>query len=211
MPEPTGVLQVAFRPSRDGWHFPNTWARGAPATFAGFTVGRVYGGLCGGMCLTAARAWHAGTPLPQRRSVPPDGPITAELWAAQLASMDLPGGPLRYLRLQRPTAATARRRSTLGAAIPAVRRTLRAGRAAPLGLVRALSCNPAAVGQHHVVLVYALAVAQPVAGLPAEAIVLSVYDPNHPDDDAVRLRVTPDGVVEHTVSGRPVYALVPLS
>lgn len=204
-------VAVGFRPSEHGWHFPNQWARGAPASFAGVTLGRVYGGLCGGMCVTAAKAWYADKPLPQTRSVPPDGPITAELWDAQLESMDLPAGPLRYLRLQLPLAAAARRRSTLGAAIPAVRRTLQSGRVAPVGLVRAQSWNPAAVGQHHVVLAYRVAVTRPDRALPATEVVLSVYDPNLPDDDRVRLRVRPDGAVEHTGSSKPVYALVPLT
>lgn len=174
----SGSVAVGFRPREHGWHFPNQWTRGAPASIAGVTVGRVYGGLCGGMCVTAARAWSAGKALPQTREVPPDGPITAELWAAQLVSMDLPQGPLRYLRLQLPLATAARRRSTLGAAIPAVRRRLQTGRAAPVGLVRALSWNPAAVGQHHVVLAYRLAVVLPDPVLPPTAVVLSVYDPN---------------------------------
>jgi hypothetical protein len=204
-------VAVAFRPSEHGWHFPNQWTKGAPASISGITVGRVYGGLCGGMCVSAAKAWHAGKPLPQTREVPSDGPITAMLWEAQLQSMDLPQGPLRYLRLQLPMAAATRRRSTLGAAIPAVRRTLQAGRAAPLGLVRALSWNPAAVGQHHVVLVYRLAVGQPDPALPPTEVVLSAYDPNHPDDNRVRLRVGPDGAIEHTRSSKPVYALVPLT
>lgn len=207
----TESVAVGFRPREHGWHFPNQWTGGAPASVAGIAVGRVYGGLCGGMCVTAARAWSVAERLPQTWEVPADGPITAQLWAAQLVSMDLPLGPVRYLRLQLPPATAARRRSTLGAAIPAVRRTLRAGDPAPVGLVRALSWNPGAVGQHHVVLVYRLAVVRPDPVLPPTEVVLSVYDPNHPDDDGVRLRVTPDGAIEHTRSDKPVYALVPLS
>lgn len=206
----SSVVQVAFRPSEHGWHFPNRWVRGAPASMAGLTLGRVYGGLCGGMCVSADRAWQTGRALPQLRSVPADGPITTELWSSQLESMDLPGGPLRYLRLQLPTAGAARRRSTLGQAVPAIRRCLQAGRPALVGVVRALSWNPAAVGQHHVVLAYRLRTERPTPALPATAIEVSVYDPNHPDDDDVRLRVTPDAVVAHSTSTRPVYALVPL-
>jgi len=207
---PRESAEVSFRPRLHGWHFPNRWPSGAPAGLAGVTLGRVYGGLCGGMCVTAARAWQDGSTLAGDRSVPADGPITAALWAAQLDSMDLPGGPPRYLYLQLPVAAMARRRSTLGAAIPAVRRTLRAGRPATLGLVRALSWSPLALGQHHVVLVYRWEVrrAEPIG--PADRVVLSVYDPNYPDDDGVRLRVTPDGAVGHNRSRRPVHGLVRL-
>ena len=204
------TIEVGFRPSSDGWHFANAWPQGAPAGLAGITLGRVYGGLCGGMCVLAGQAWRSGARLPQDRTVPADGPITARLWAAQLASMRLPGGPLRYLRLQLPTASAARRRSTLGEAIPSVRAALRAGRPALLGLVRAISWNPAALGSHHVVLVYRLQVRRRPAGLPAERVALDVYDPNHPDDDRVRLEAGPDGAVGHSRSQLPVFAMVRL-
>lgn len=207
---PAETVEVDFRPRLHGWHFPNRWPAGAPAGFAGFTLGRVYGGLCGGMCVTAARAWQDGSTLAPGRSVPTDGPITTALWSAQLDSMDLPDGPLRYLRLQLPVATSARRRSTLGEAIPAVRRALRAGRPAPLGLVRALSWSPGALGQHHVVLAYRWQVRQTDRDRPADEVQLSVYDPNYPDDDGVRLRITPDGSVAHNRSRRPVHALVRL-
>lgn len=206
------VVEIGFRPSEHGWHFPNTWPRGTPAGMAGITFGRVYGGLCGGMCVLAARAWERGTPLPPDREAPGDGPLTTALWNAQLDSMDLPAGPLRYLRLQLPTASAARRRSTLRSAIPAVRRRLQSGQPALLGLVRAISWTPAALSKHHVVLAHRLHVrrADPDPGLPADLVVLSVYDPNHPDDDRVRLTVAADGAVDHSRSRLPVHALVAL-
>lgn len=203
-------VEVGFRPRAHGFHFPNSWPRGAPGTLAGFTLGRVYGGLCGGMCVLAARAFEQGTGLPQDRAVPADGTLTSQLWQAQLASMDLPDGPLRYLRLQLPTAAAARRRSSLADAIPAVRRSLQSGRPALLGLVRATSWSPAALGRHHIVLSYALRVRRLTPDLPAEGVELRVYDPNLPDDDSVVLVVAPDGSVRHTRSELPVHALVAL-
>lgn len=204
------VVEIAFRPSEHGWHFANNWPGGAPASLAGLTLGRVYGGLCGGMCVMAGQAWKRGTALPPDREVPPDGPLTRALWEAQLESMDLPAGPLRYLQLQLPTAAAARRRSTLGSAIPAVRRRLRDGQPALLGLVRAISWNPTALGRHHVVLVHRLEVRRTDPDLPAELVGLGVYDPNHPDDDRVRLEITPDGAIDHSRSRLPVHALVAL-
>lgn len=203
-------LETAFRPSAHGWHFPNTWPRGAPAGLAGVTLGRVYGGLCGGMCVTAAQAWDRGTALPPDREAPGDGPLTGALWEGQLQSLALPTGPVRYLSLQLPTAAAARRRATLGSALPAVRQQLQDGRPALVGLVRAISWNPAALAKHHVVLAYRLEVRRTDVDLPANGVVLSVYDPNHPDDDRVRLHVTPDGAIEHSRSRLPVHALVAL-
>lgn len=212
---PDGVrasgVAVDFRPSEHGWHFPNDWPAGAPAGVAGLTLGRVYGGLCGGMCVLAARAWQRGTPLPPDREVPPDGQLTTALWRAQLASLALPEGPVRYLRLQLPTAQAARRLSTLGSAVPAVRRELQRGHPALLGLIRAISWSPGAVSRHHVVLAYRLDVRRRDPALPADLVVLSVYDPNHPDDDRVRLTVRPDGSVDHSRSRLPVHALVPLT
>lgn len=204
------VVEIGFRPSVHGWHFGNDWPGGAPAGVAGFTLGRVYGGLCGGMCVMAARAWQRGTPLPPDRQVPRDGPLTTALWRAQLKSVSLPEGPLRYLRLQLPNAAAARRRSTL-AVVPSVRRKLQSGEPALLGLVRALSWNPAALGKHHVVVAYRLEVRRRDPDVPADLVVLWIYDPNHPDDDRVRLEVTPDGAVDHSRSRLPVHALVPIA
>lgn len=205
-----GVVEVDFRPSEHGWHFANDWPGGAPAGLAGVTLGRVYGGLCGGMCVMAAQAWLRGTALPPDRAAPRDGLLTTALWQAQLASLDLPSGPLQYLRLQVPTAAAARRRSTLGSAIPSVRRQLRMGRPALLGLIRATSWNPGVLSRHHVVLAYRVEVRRSAPDLPASRVVLGVYDPNHPDDDRVRLDITPDGAVDHCRSREPVHALVAL-
>jgi len=204
------TVQIGFRPTEHGWHFANDWPGGAPTGLAGITLARMYGGLCGGMCVMAARAWERGTALPPDRQAPPEGPLTTALWKAQLDSLDLPQGPLRYLQLQLPAAAAARRRSTLGSAVPAVRRTLQRGRPALLGLVRATSWNPAALSKHHVVLAYRLEIRRRDPGLPADGVVLSVYDPNHPDDDRVRLTVTADGAVDHSRSRLPVHALVAL-
>ncbi|CAN5133948.1 hypothetical protein BH20ACT5_BH20ACT5_20780 [soil metagenome] len=200
------MVEVEFRPSRHGWHFANTWPRGAPVGLAGVTLARVYGGLCGGMCVLARDHWSAGTPIPARREVPADGPLTAQLWQGQLRSLDLPLGPLRYLRLQAPAAADARRRATLET-LPVVTAQLRSGRPALLGLVRAVSWNPALSGRHHVVLAYRMRVTPGPAG---ERVELSVYDPNHPDRDRVRLVVGRDAGIEHTASSIPVYALLSL-
>lgn len=204
------MAQVDFRPSRHGWHFANSWLRGAPAGFAGVTLARVYGGLCGGMCVLARQHWLDGDPITPDRQTPSDGPLTSALWQGQLVSLKLPFGPLRYLRLQLPTAADQRRRSTLANAVPAVGRELRAGRPALLGLIRAVSWNPGVSGRHHVALAYALAVDRPAPGATAETVTLSVYDPNHPDDDSVRLTITPDGAIAHSASRLPVYALLSL-
>jgi len=186
-------LALDFRPSRDGFRFGNSWPRGAPVRFAGIGVGRVHGGLCGGMAYAARRAWLAGEPLPADTVAPAGGPLADRLWRAQLASLGLPLGPLRCLWFQLPAVGDRRRhRLTLTRGLPGVRRSLAAGRPALVGLVRAVSWDPRRVVEHHVVLGYGL---QERADGAAE---VAIYDPNHSGDDSVRLLVAPDGTVTHT-------------
>ena len=190
-------MDLGFRPSRDGFRFGNSWPRGAPVTLAGLPLGRVHGGLCGGMAYAAREAWLAGRPLPDDRVAPARGPLADRLWRAQLASLRLPLGPLRYLWFQLPPADRRRRRLTLTRGLPGLRAALAAGTPALVGLVRVVSWDPRQVVQHHVVLGYGLT--ETAAG--AE---VAVYDPNHPGDDTVRLLVTPDGTVTHTGGSRVV-------
>lgn len=187
---------VDFRPSRDGFRFGNSWPHGAPVRLAGLPLGRVRGGLCGGMAHAARQAWLAGTPPPDDEVAPSRGPLADRLWRAQLASLGLPLGPLRYLWFQLPGVGDRRRhRLTLARGLPGVRRSLAAGRPALVGLVRPISWDPRRVVEHHVVLAYGLTER---ADGSAE---VAVYDPNHPRDDGVRLLVAPDGSVRHSRGG----------
>jgi hypothetical protein len=191
-------VDLGFRPSRNGFRFANSWPRGAPVRLAGLPLGRVRGGLCGGMAYAAREAWLAGRPLPADRVAPAGGPLAARLWRAQLASLGLPLGPLRYLWFQLPPGEGRRRRLTLTRGLPRLRAALAAGTPALVGLVRVVSWDPRQVVRHHVVLGYGLT--ETAAG--AE---VAIYDPNHPGDDTVRLLVTPAGTVTHT-GGGPVAA-----
>lgn len=188
-------MDLGFRPSKDGFRFGNSWPRGAPVKLAGMPLGRVRGGLCGGMAYEAREAWLAGRPLPDDRVAPAAGPLADRLWRAQLVSLGLPAGPLRYLWFQLPPGEVRRRRLTLTRGLPRLRAALAAGTPALVGLVRVVSWDPRQVAEHHVVLGYGLT--ETAAG--AE---VAVYDPNHPGDDTVRLLVTPDGTVTHTRGGR---------
>ena len=182
-----GRWAVDFRPSRDGFRFGNSWPRGAPVRVAGLPLGRVYGGLCGGMAYEARRAWLTGRALPAEPAAPVGGPLADRLWRAQLASLRLPLGPLRYLLLQLPPLGPARRRVTLARGLPRLRAALAEGRPAPLGLVRAVSWDPRRVVEHHVVLGVGLTTH------PDGTAEVAVYDPNHPGDDTVRITVAADG------------------
>jgi hypothetical protein len=186
------VGTVDFRPSRDGFRFGNSWPRGAPVRLAGVGFGRVYGGLCGGMAYEARRAWLAGERLPADTLAPAEGPLADRLFRAQLASLGLPAGPLRYLWYQLPPQDRARRELTLTEGLPGVRRSLDGGVPALVGLIRVVTWDPRKVVENHVVLGYGLA--ESPDG-PAE---IAVYDPNHPGDDTVRLRVAADGTVAYS-------------
>lgn len=189
------MLSVDFRPSRDGFRFGNAWPEGAPVVLLGVAFGRVYGGLCGGMALEARKAWLAGRTLPDDTAAPTGGPLAARLWRAQLVSLRLPLGPLRYLFFQLPPLGPGRRRLTLRRGLPRLRASLAAGRPALLGLVREISWDPRRVVQHHVVLGYGL------DERPDGTAVVSVYDPNHAGDDGVRLTVAADGTTAYSHRG----------
>jgi hypothetical protein len=186
------VSAVDFRPSRDGFRFGNSWPRGAPVRLAGIGFGRVYGGLCGGMAYEARRAWLANEPLPADTLAPAQGPLADRLFQAQLASLDLPAGPLRYLWFQLPPQDRARRELTLTEGLPGVRTSLDAGVPALVGLIRVVTWDPRKVVENHVVLGYGLTES------PDGTAEIAVYDPNHPGDDTVRLRVTADGTVTYS-------------
>jgi hypothetical protein len=196
------LTAVDFRPSRDGFRFGNSWPRGAPVTLAGLGFGRVYGGLCGGMAYEARRAWLAGSPLPPDTLAPAAGALADRLFRAQLVSLGLPLGPLRYLVFQLPPMGRGRRRLTLTRGLPGVRRSLADGRPPLVGLVRIVSWNPLKVVENHVVLGYGL------DEHPDGSAEVAVYDPNHPGDDTVRLRVAADGSVAYSHGGVAAFTVV---
>lgn len=193
------TLLVDFRPSRDGLPFGNVWPKGAAIRVQKRALGRVYGGLCGGMVHFARERWLAGDPLPDD-ATPADPGFVDQLVAAQIESLGLPSGPLRYLALQLPHRVTARRRST-ARTLAAVRADLEAGRPSCVGLLRALSWNPAVLSRHHVVLAFAM------REDPDETD-LRVYDPNHPGNDRVRLTIGADSVIRTNQRAPQPYALL---
>ncbi|HEV7653410.1 MAG TPA: hypothetical protein VGP36_01560 [Mycobacteriales bacterium] len=196
------MTTLEFRPSRDGFRFGNSWPRGAPVTLAGIGFGRVYGGLCGGMAYEARRAWLAGETLPEDTVAPAAGPLADRLFQAQMQSLGLPAGPARYLWFQLPPMDRGRRELTLTHGLPGVRRALAAGVPPLLGLVRVVTWDPRKVVENHVVLGYGLTES------PDGQAEIAVYDPNHPGDDGVRLRVAPDGTVAYSHGSVAAFTVV---
>ncbi|MDQ4037220.1 MAG: hypothetical protein M3313_02430 [Actinomycetota bacterium] len=195
------TLSVDYRPSRNGLPFANAWPKGAAIRVQKRALARVYGGLCGGMVHFSREVWLAGKPIPENAN-PTDPGFVDLLVAAQITSLGLPTGPLRYLALQLPHRVAARRRST-AQTLAAVRTDLQNGRPCIVGLLRALSWNPAALTKHHVVLAYSMRE-------DPDQTTLKIYDPNHPGDDRVRLSVAANGVIRTNQPDPHSYALLAL-
>lgn len=190
-----GATSRAFLPSAHGCTFGNAQTHRLPIVIAGRSIARVTGGLCGGMVLDSLRAWKMGTQPATLSDV-------TRVFAAQLRSFQAPSAPVRYLRLQRPGARRLRR-STTERARHQIAQSLTRGEPVPVALVCALSPSPLALTAHHVVLAYRL------IEHDDRASVLAIYDPNHPGDDTIRLRLSRDGCAHSR--GRQVHAAFALT
>lgn len=175
----------SFRPSVHGCEFGNSETVRLPIKLGPVPVARVTGGLCGGMVLDSLRSWQ--------RNQPPAGRSSADLsrvFGAQLRSFQIPSAPWRYLRLQHPRA-TEQRREANARALDVISRHVRQGQPVPVALVCRLSRNPFALAAHHMVLAYRLI--EP----SSRSATFAVYDPNHPGDDNIRLRISAERI-EHS-------------
>jgi hypothetical protein len=86
--------------------------------------------------------------------------------------------------------------------LPGLRRSLAAGEPALLGLIRVVTWDLRRVVENHVVLGYSL------AERPDGGAEVAVYDPNHPGDDTVRLRVAADGTVAYSHGSVAAFTVV---
>jgi hypothetical protein len=193
-----------FRPSVHGLPFANSFPPGPTMRIGPFDPRRVgFGdassGLCGGMALTARDLWEAGIAAPAEQAGPPENgsPRFRALVRRQVQSLDWLRVPLRYLDLQAlrpdPPSGLALRLGREPARVdavlrewPRIRAEIDAGHPAVLGLIRASGLSPWMLSQNHQVLAY---------GWEATdgRVALHVYDPNHPGDDDVELRITIGG------------------
>ncbi len=198
-----------FSASTNGFAFANRWPHVPPLRFrAGgpvpieLAIGDAANGLCGGMAFAAIDLWLAGVrpdvdPLP-----PAEGtPAFRYLVRRQLDSFELGLGPARFYLLGAPWRSEASRsREVMRRELPRIRHDLAAGRPVAIGLVHAVSANPATLIQDHQVVVYGIE-----AGPAAGSLSLRIYDPNLPGDGSVRLvvRREPDGELGLMYSGGP--------
>ena len=168
-------------------------------------IGDTARGLCGGMIFAARDRFERGEDGSSDTEPPARGtPLFDEIVDRQLASFFFLAVPLRFW-LAAAGSDRRRNRETADVAWPAIRAEIDAGRPAMIGLIRRATWNPLAPLGHQVV------------GYRYEeraaSITIGVYDPNHPGDDSVELRVRrgADGGIELSQStGEPLLGLLSL-
>lgn len=196
-----------FRPSKHGFRFVNHFT--GPAVDLGGLSKLVPGsgsyGLCGGMSMTAADAYLAGTPLPASTIAPARG-TPQHTWIYRRQSASLGWGGWNGLRIARfvtmtdPTAHAANADQ-----LDRIRARLSAGEPAPLCLIYRPAWENAALWENHQVLGY------DALDRPDGSVDIRVYDSNYPHHDGVVVRFTPtDGAgytAQRLVPGRGTRAI----
>ncbi|MGH2465904.1 MAG: hypothetical protein ACRDGI_10625 [Candidatus Limnocylindrales bacterium] len=207
------VTPIPFRPSVNGFGFANRWPHVPPIRLrvggpvpVELAIGDAANGLCGGMAFAALDLWLAGVPAPTGAEPPLEGtPAFRYLVRRQVDSFELGLGPARFYLLGAPwRSAASRSAEVLRRELPRIRRALAAGQPVAIGLVHAVSANPASLIQDHQVVAHEIE-----AGPAPDTLRLLIYDPNLPGDDTVRLTVGRDasGSLEIGYSaGPPVVA-----
>lgn len=211
-----------FLPSTAGFHFANRWPSG-PAIVLGaripgpvpieleVRIGDAANGLCGGMALATLDRWAAGIAPPPDHVAPAAGSaLFRAIVRRQVDSLELGRAVARFYLA---SAATPKMRAaeTVREAWPSVRRSIDAGVPVAVGLVHVASADPRALVANHQVVVHGYEL-DPAAG----HVDLSIYDPNHPDDDTIRLGITVAGphgpvTIQYLGGESPVLGLVPLA
>jgi hypothetical protein len=184
-----------FLPSTAGFHFMNRWPSAPTLRFAiripgpvpvglELRIGDAANGLCGGMAFATRDRWTRREAPPPDREPPAEGSVLfREIVRRQIDSLELGVAVARFYR-----AGAARDRTRARIAVrevwPAIRGEIDAGRPAVLGLVHVASADPRRLTANHQVLAYGYTL-----DAPAGRVGLRIYDPNHPDDDTIRLEI----------------------
>jgi hypothetical protein len=199
-----------FLASTAGFHFANRWPSAPTFRFAvripgpvpidlELRIGDAANGLCGGMAFATRDRWRRGEKPPPDREPPAEGSaLFCEIVGRQIASLELGAAVARFYRAS-AAGDRARARIAVRDTWPAIRREIDAGQPAVLGLVHVASADPRRLTANHQVLAYGYGL-----DAPAGRVSLRIYDPNHPDDDTIRLVVSLDET--HT---RASFAYVP--
>jgi len=203
---------AGFKPSRHGFHFNNAFAGDAvlnlPVPGLGeIPIGSARRGMCGGMVFAVMDFFYRGLAVPADTEAPRAGtPLFRYIARRLLDSFNGPRGVLKYYTwMSLPDRPFALRRPksivwhTVNDEWPGIRRELDRGRLCPLGLIKVKSIDPFKLGENHQVLAYGYELDESTGDLE-----LSVYDPNHHDDDDVTLALNVAGCdeISYTVDAK---------
>ena len=190
-----------FVPSQRGLHFDNSFPPEPLQSIAvggrQISLGDASKGLCGGMAFTVRDFFEAQRAIPPDTTPPAYGtPFYAYLVNRLVDSFDLPEGPMRYLELMSPLlpdheteltetglAPHSRAWVMIEGEWPKVKTDLDAGHLTPIGLVKVKSTNLSDLGFNHHVLAYGY-------DLEGDNLTIHLYDPDCPNNDAVRLSLS---------------------
>lgn len=186
-----------FRPSQHGFGFVNSF-QGSPLppslrpmqALLGSSVPSRFG-LCGGMSYAAADYFIAGTPIPPDTAPPGEAdPLYTSIYRRQVDSYGGIALPARVAQcMSTPDAGPQGLQAMSARELPAILARLDAGELVPLCLIFVAADGKSRPWDNHQVLAYAHASDRDAP------VILRIYDPNYPGDDAVELRCkpTPDG------------------
>jgi hypothetical protein len=167
-----------FSPTTHGFGFPNhfpsvpAWTIRIPA-IGEVGLGNAANGLCGGMVFATRDFFEFGMRPPPGTDIPERGSqLFHYIVERLLASFDLPLGPARYYEMMGMADELIAQSSR--AQWSEIKRTIDAGKLAPLGLIRVHSQALKDLGLNHQVLAYAYEL------VGAAGLKLHLYDPNHP-------------------------------
>jgi hypothetical protein len=201
-----------FLPSTHGFRFVNSWPRTVARRWhiglVELGIGDVSRGLCGGMAFAARDRFERGEAgAPDPAAPAQDTPLFKEIVDRQFDSFGtFFVVPIRFYLSSALTSPEGRVRSSVKDVWPKIKADIDAGRVSMVGLVRAAGLNPLNTAMGHQVGAFRY-------DASPERIAIGVYDPNHPTDDTVELRIdrTPDGAVTLSQStGEPLLALLDL-
>lgn len=215
----TTVRVPNFLPSTSALKFANAWPHAADITVRvrifSLAIGDAANGLCGGMAFETADHHIAGVPIwPETEPPPAESPHFKAIVGRQLDSLRWGLLPLRFysmmaFRPETPTVLSGllRRAPQATATVrdewPRIRAGLDAGDLVNVGLVRAKANDPRRLTSNHQVLAYGYT-------LDGPSVAIAIYDPNHPADETVELRIEigPDGRVSklEQSTGEPLFA-----
>ena len=177
-----------FLPSSAGFRFANRWPSGPAfeldAHYLRLGIGDVADGLCGGMCYAVADRFLRAEAVPTDEAPPPSGSaLFREIARRQLDSLERGLVPARFWWTAMRVAAGRWSAADQVREWRALLADIDAGRPAMAGLVRSARLNPFGLTANHQVLGFAFETS------PTEGT-LRIYDPNHPGDDSVVVRLT---------------------